>query len=98
MDRRGMEEVRGGAAPAGLPVDAIGEEAFAGGALAMGHGAGGDFGSLEPGEEGERRMRFALWGRTRRDRELQEEMQAHLTLAEREELESGRGREEARAA
>jgi len=32
-------------------------------------------------------MRFALWGRKRRDRELQEEMQAHLTLAEREEME-----------
>jgi len=40
-------------------------------------------------------MRFALWGRKRRDRELQEEMQTHLTLAEREEMESGRNRKEA---
>ena len=40
-------------------------------------------------------MRFALWGRKRRDRELQEEIQAHLTLAEREEMESGRTKKEA---
>jgi predicted permease len=40
-------------------------------------------------------MRFALWGRKRRDRELREEMQAHLTLAEREEMESGRTKTEA---
>lgn len=43
-------------------------------------------------------MRFALWGRKRRDEELEEEIQAHLTLAEREEMESGRTRKEARAA
>jgi predicted permease len=43
-------------------------------------------------------MRFALWGRKRRDEELQEEIRAHLTLAEREEMESGRTRKEARAA
>src|SRR6266404_6620794 len=42
-------------------------------------------------------MRFALWGRKRRDRELQEEIQAHLTLAEREEMEAGRTRKEAQA-
>ena len=40
-------------------------------------------------------MRFAFRGRERRDRELQEEIQAHLTLAEREEMESGRTRKEA---
>ena len=42
-------------------------------------------------------MRFALWGRKRRDCELQEEIQAHLTLAEREEMEAGRTRKEAQA-
>jgi predicted permease len=42
-------------------------------------------------------MGFALWGRKRRNRELQEEIQAHLTLAEREEMESGRARKEAQA-
>src|SRR5579864_6197531 len=95
MDCRGMEEVRGRAALAGLSADSIGEEAFAGGAFAVGHGAGGDFGGLESCEEGERGMRFALWGRKRRDRELREEIQAHLTLAEREEMESGRSKKEA---
>src|ERR1700732_4054870 len=90
-----MEEVRGGAAIAGLPADAIGEEAFARGAFAMEESAGGDFRSLESTEKRERSMRFALWGRKRRDRELQEEIQAHLTLAEREEKESGRTRNEA---
>jgi putative ABC transport system permease protein len=40
-------------------------------------------------------MRFALWGRKRRDRELQEEIETHLTLAEREEMELGRTRKEA---
>src|ERR1700676_1299286 len=43
-------------------------------------------------------MRFTLWGRKRRDRELREEIQAHLTLAEREEIESGRAPKEAQAA
>jgi putative ABC transport system permease protein len=40
-------------------------------------------------------VRFALWGRKQRDRELREEIQAHLTLAEREEMESGRTKKEA---
>jgi len=43
-------------------------------------------------------MTFPLWGRKRRNEELEEEIQAHLTLAEREELESGRSKKEARAA
>src|SRR5216684_951260 len=43
-------------------------------------------------------MRLPLWGRKQRDEELKEEIQAHLTLAEREEMESGRTRKEARAA
>jgi predicted permease len=42
-------------------------------------------------------MRFALWGRKRREEELQEEIQAHLALAERGEMESGRSRREAQA-
>src|ERR1700738_3305354 len=93
-----MEEVRGGGGIAGLPADAIGEEAFARGAFAMEESAGGDFRSLESSEKRERSMRFALWGRKRRDRELQEEIRAHLTLAEREEMVSGRTGKEARAA
>src|ERR1700730_17679301 len=93
-----MEEVRGGAAIAGLPADAIGEEALARGAFAMEESAGGDFRSLESSEKRERSMRFTLWGRKRRDRELREEIQAHLTLAEREEIESGRAPKEAQAA
>jgi predicted permease len=40
-------------------------------------------------------MRFALWGRKQREGELQEEIQAHLNLAEREEMESGRTHKEA---
>jgi putative ABC transport system permease protein len=44
-------------------------------------------------------MRFAVWGRKRREEELQEEIHAHLALAEREEMESGRtGKEAAFAA
>ena len=34
-------------------------------------------------------MRFPLWRREKRNKELSEEMQAHLTLAEREAMESG---------
>src|SRR5580704_10552196 len=41
-------------------------------------------------------MRFAFWRRARRNRELDEEVQAHLTLAEREALESGQPRADAR--
>src|ERR1700719_1651953 len=93
-----MEEVRGGAAVAGLPADRIGEEAFAGGAFAVGYGAGGDFGGLESWAKGERSMRFALWGRKQREEELQEEIRAHLTLAEHEGMELGRPGKEARAA
>src|ERR1700686_5494146 len=43
-------------------------------------------------------MGFAFWRRKRRNRDLQEEIQAHLTLAEREEMESGRTGREAEAA
>ena len=43
-------------------------------------------------------MRFTLWRRTRRNQELEEEIQAHLTLAEREEMQSGRTGDDARAA
>ena len=43
-------------------------------------------------------MRIPFWGRKRRNEELQEEIQAHLTLAEREEMESGRTRNEAQLA
>ena len=43
-------------------------------------------------------MRFPWPARSRRNQELQEEIQAHLTLAEREEMESGRPKHEARAA
>jgi predicted permease len=43
-------------------------------------------------------MRFLWGGRNRRNKELQEEIQAHLTLAEHDEMESGRTRNEAQVA
>jgi predicted permease len=43
-------------------------------------------------------MRFAIWRRRQRNAELEEEIQAHLKLAEREEMESGRRQKEAQAA
>ena len=43
-------------------------------------------------------MSWSFWLRKRRNRELQEEIQAHLTLAEREELEVGRSKQNARSA
>jgi predicted permease len=43
-------------------------------------------------------MRFPWPARSRRNQELQEEIQAHLTLAEREEMDSGCTTKEARAA
>src|SRR4029077_8275522 len=43
-------------------------------------------------------MRFPLWRREKRNKELSEEMQAHLRLAEREAMESGQTAKEARAA
>ena len=43
-------------------------------------------------------MRFPFWRRKRRNEELNEEIQAHLTLAEREEMESGQTRKEAQLA
>jgi predicted permease len=43
-------------------------------------------------------MRFPRWPGKRRNQELREEIQAHLTLAEREEIESGRTTEHARIA
>jgi len=43
-------------------------------------------------------MRFPIWRREKRNQELSEEMQAHLTLAEREAMESGQTAKEARAA
>lgn len=41
-------------------------------------------------------MKWALWRRKRRNAELQEEIQAHLLLAEREGIESGQTEKEAR--
>jgi putative ABC transport system permease protein len=43
-------------------------------------------------------VRFPLWRRKRRNEELDEEIQAHLTLAEREAMESGQIRREAQLA
>src|ERR1700752_2626769 len=43
-------------------------------------------------------MRFPWLARNRRNQELEEEIQAHLTLAEHEEMESGRTKQEARSA
>lgn len=43
-------------------------------------------------------MRFPLWRRLRRNEELDEEIQAHLTIAEREEMESGQTKKEAQRA
>ena len=40
-------------------------------------------------------MKFPLWRRGRRNQELSEEMQAHLSLAEREAMESGNTQKEA---
>lgn len=40
-------------------------------------------------------MKFPLWRRGRRNKELSEELQAHLTLAEREAMESGQALKEA---
>ena len=42
-------------------------------------------------------MRFHFWNRTRRDNELNEEIQGHLTLAEREEMQFGQSRKQARS-
>ena len=43
-------------------------------------------------------MRFPLWRQKRRNQELREEVQAHLTLAETEEMASGRTRKQAQIA
>jgi predicted permease len=43
-------------------------------------------------------MRFKIWRRKRRNEELNEEIQAHLTLAEREAMESGQTQREAQFA
>jgi predicted permease len=43
-------------------------------------------------------MRFPFWRGNRRNEELEEEIQAHLILAEREEMESGRTKKEAQTA
>jgi predicted permease len=43
-------------------------------------------------------MKFAFWRRAKRNSELDEELQSHLTLAGREEMESGRASTDARSA
>src|ERR1700735_1894916 len=43
-------------------------------------------------------MKFTFWNRKRRDHELNEEIQAHLTLSTREEIESGQSRKDAHLA
>src|SRR5579864_340627 len=43
-------------------------------------------------------MKFPFWKRKQRDEELREEVQSHLTLGTREEMESGRSRKDAQLA
>jgi putative ABC transport system permease protein len=43
-------------------------------------------------------MKFSFWKRKQRDEELSEEIQAHLTLGAREEMESGQSRKDAQLA
>lgn len=43
-------------------------------------------------------MKFSFWKRSRRDQELNEEIQAHLTLGEREEVQSGKSSKDAQLA
>ena len=43
-------------------------------------------------------MKFSFWKRKQRNEELSEEIQAHLTLGAREEMESGQSRKDAQLA
>src|SRR5579862_6355919 len=92
-----MEEFRAWPPPARLSPDQNRQEATGFRALALGNHHFRDRRNHEPGEEeGERIMKFNFWRRKQRNSELNEEIQGHLTLAEREEMESGRSRKEAR--
>jgi predicted permease len=93
-----MESFGGWAAAARISVDAEWKEAIGFGAVAVGEDYGGDCWNHESGERRELNMRFPFWQRGRRNEELSEEMQAHLTLAEREAMEAGQPQKEAQHA
>src|ERR1700724_2824526 len=93
-----MEEVRRRPPLARLSPHQIRKETTPGRAFSMGNAAGSHCRSAPPQRaraEGERIMRFPWRARNRRNDELHEEIQAHVTLAEREEMESGRTKKEA---
>ena len=90
-----MEGFGSWAAAARVSVDEEWKEAAAIGAVAVGEDYCGDCWDYESWERGELNMRFPFWRRGRRNEELSEEMQAHLTLAEREAMEAGQSPKEA---
>ena len=98
MDRRGMESFGAWSPLAYLSPDENRKKAIGFRAFALGKGHDRHRRNHESGEEGERNVRFPLWRRKRRSEELDEEIQAHLTLAEREQVESGQTRRHAELA
>src|SRR5260370_9737013 len=98
LDRRGMEGFRDWSQVARLSLDQKRQYPVAFRALALGKAHRCDCRNHESGREGERIMKFSFWRRTQRNKELVEEMQAHLAVAEREAVESGQSPKDAQAA
>src|SRR5438874_1618934 len=93
-----MEKIRRGPPPARVSPHQIRKKTAARGTFPLGQIDGCHCRRFESGQRGERNMSWPSWLRTRRNEELREEIQAHLTLAEREELEFGRSKQDARSA
>src|ERR1700756_2739689 len=91
-----MEDFRAWPPAAYLSPHASGKKAIAVRTFALGALHSRDRGNPESCRKGEHAMKWAFWRRERRNEELQEEIQAHLRLAEREAMESGRTQKEAR--
>src|ERR1700683_1504346 len=96
MDRRRMESFGSWSAPTYISPDEDWPETTGQRTFALGKNHHRHRRDHESGKAGEPNMRLPFWRRERRNEELDEEVQAHLTLAEREAMESGQPRKEAR--
>src|ERR1700686_267172 len=95
-----MEKIRRRPTLASLSPNQIRKKTTPGRTLSLGNAAGSHCRRAPPKRTraGERLMRFPWPARNRRNDELQEEIQAHLKLAERQALESGRTKKKAQSA
>src|SRR5207237_5369543 len=98
-DQRGLGDVGEQAARARVPADGRGAAAARGGAIEMGEADGSDRRCHDEagGDRVMKRPRFLFWRSAGREKELDDELQAHLRMAIADRMAQGESPEEAAA-